>query len=80
MEEFDLVNRQTLLQRIAEKLIDHIDPATMLQDILQQAVGMLDAASGALSLVDDGNPDCLCISYGVGIDAGRLGIRIPKTD
>ena len=79
MEEFDLVNRQILLQRIAEKLIDHIDPAAMLQKILQQAVEMLDAASGALSLLDDENPDCLCISYGVGIDAGRLGIRIPKT-
>ena len=44
MEEFDLVNRQILLQRIAEKLIDHIDPAAMLQEILQQAVEMLDAA------------------------------------
>ncbi len=74
-----MVNRQTLLQRIAEKLIDHIDPAAMLQEILQQAVEMLDAASGALSLVDDETPDCLCISFGVGIDAGRLGIRIPKT-
>ena len=74
-----MVNRQALLQRIAEKLIDHIDPAAMLQEILQQAVAMLDAASGALSLVDDGNPECLCIGYGVGIDAGRLGSRIPKT-
>ena len=75
-----MVNRQTLLQRIAEKLIDQIDPAAMLQEILQQAVEMLDAASGALSLVDDENPDCLCISFGVGIDAVRLGVRIPKTD
>ena len=74
-----MVNRQTLLQRIAEKLIDHIDPAAMLQEILQQAIEMLDAAGGALSLVDDENPDCLCISFGVGSDAGRLGIRIPKT-
>lgn len=76
-----MANRnQALLHNIAGTLIDHIDPAGLLQEILQQAVDMLQAASAALSLVDDEEPDFLCIRYGVGIDADRIGVRVRQTE
>ena len=80
MGESELINRQTLLRDIAATLVDHIDPAGLLQEILQQAMTVMQAASASLSLMDEDDQDFLCIRYGAGIDADRIGVRVRRTD
>ena len=75
-----MVNRLAVLQKSVLQLMGHIEPEKMLQEILQQAVGIMGAASGSLSLLEAEDSSHVCVSFGVGIDAGRIGVRVKVTD
>ena len=75
-----MVNRLAVLQKSALQLMGHIEPEKMLQEILQQTVGIMGAASGSLSLLEADDSSYVCVSFGVGLDAGRIGVRVKVTD
>ena len=75
-----MVNHLAQLQKNAGNLIGHIEPEKVLHAILQQAVDTLGAAGGLLSLVDDEDSTLLCFRFAVGIDRGRVGIRVRATE
>ena len=68
------------LQKLSGKLLKQMDKEALLQEILFHATQFLEAASGAVSLVEEEDRQWITIRYGLGTQASRVGARIKVTD
>lgn len=76
-KENELLRR---LQKLSGKLLKQTNKEALLQEILFHATQFLEAASGAVSLVDEDDRQWITIRYGLGTHVDRVGVRIRLTD
>ena len=67
------------LQKLSGKLLRQTDKELLLQEILHHATQFMGAANGGISLLDEKDPGWTVLRYGVGIQAARIGLRLPLT-
>lgn len=67
------------LQKLSGKLLRQTDKELLLQEILHHATQFMGAANGGISLLDEKEPEWTVLRYGVGIQAARIGLRLPLT-
>ncbi|NMC31029.1 MAG: PAS domain S-box protein [Veillonellaceae bacterium] len=68
------------LQKLSGKLLRQTDKELLLQEILHHATQFMGAANGGISLLDEKEPKWTVLRYGVGIQAARIGFRLPVTE
>jgi len=68
----DPAGRFELLYRVSDAMISTLEPADVLQLILEQAVHILGATSGSLILMDKNEPDVLNIEVAYNLDSDKV--------
>lgn len=68
------------LQKLSGKMLKHMDMEELLREILFHATQFLGADNGGVSLVDEQDPQVMCMRYGLGLQAARIGVRVKATE
>ena len=70
----------TDLQALAVKLLSAVDPELLLQEILVQASLVMGAAHASIAVLNENDDSTMCVRFGVGIHAARIGFEVKTTE